>query len=636
MSSTIVTASFDREVTLAELRSRLGGLNLRHALSVITKLASRHLWFPDSPELARYANLLNLSILAKAIVLYASDDGRDLDLSDTANNDLRWLLMAVNSMQWFSRAEADADRYEALASFLMRQGYARNFLGDHPVATVGRSFWMFYEHISQATEHGIDVNAAMQSLAGVSVHHLWVLCAAIYAFYFIECSKEGGPWVFGASQFLDSPNAEGISAILTRVLRRIALTPHEVRQTYLTNPKYRHDGLPDEYWCSEFNILRDFPIIALGNDQYCCPFPILAWMRGTVGFYFDLVNHFAEIEKRNNKRNPNPLDNDMSRLLGDVFQEYVGEQLRSIPSLAPHVKPEFTYNVGRQELRTPDWIIDRCPDRPIFIECKARRPAVRLYARCSVADRDKEIKAVIARAIKQCCVFVTNLRNGQVTVSTASPRKCIFALVLYESFPFHAFPNTRKAIDRLVTALAPEWPSLRVDVTFVPLSVQELEFALLIEQERGILIEDQLEAYAAYRESAPFMVDYGGRPRFSLHFGDFINDRWASGLATKNQLLLRTWERFSAFLFQELSSESITDYHSRSRERWIKEAAYFRWVNGGRKEGTHLSDWFASVQEYEELEKALGMPPYRHTRMRQYDAISERFTGLGPIHQEGG
>ena len=233
MSSTIVTASFDREVTLAELRARLGSLNLRHALSIVTRLSSRRLWFPDSPGFARYANLLNLSILAKAIVLYASEDGQDLDLSDTENNDLQWLLMAVNSMQWHSRAEADADRYEALTSFMMRQGYARNFLGDHSVATVGRSFWMFYEHIPQANERNLDINAAMQIVAGVSVHDLWVLCGAIYAFYFMECSKDGGPWAFSADDFVDSPR--NVAALLTRVLRTIARSPEEVRQIYLTN-----------------------------------------------------------------------------------------------------------------------------------------------------------------------------------------------------------------------------------------------------------------------------------------------------------------------------------------------------------------------------------------------------------------
>ena len=27
------------------------------------------------------------------------------------------------------------------------------------------------------------------------------------------------------------------------------------------------------------------------------------------------------------------------------------------------------------------------------------------------------------------------------------------------------------------------------------------------------------------------------------------------------------------------------------------------------------------------------MPPYRHTRMKQYDDIPEGFAGLGPVHK---
>jgi hypothetical protein len=629
MAGTLITASFDREVTLAEVRARLSEINLRHALSVLTKLSSRHLWFPDSPELARYTNLVNLSLLAKATVLYASDTGRGLDLSDTSSNDLRWLLMAVNSMQWFSRTEVDRDRYEAITSFLMRQGYARNFLGDHPVATIGRPFLMFYEHLSRSRNDGIDVDAAMTSAMGVTCHDLWVLAAAIYAFYFIECAKEKGPWVFSADGFVDAAQSGNVTARLKKVLAQIARTPEELRRIYSADQKYRHDGLPDEYWCSEFNILRDYPIITLGPDQYCCPFPVFAWMRGTIGYYFDLANHCADLERKHNPRNPNPLDNDMSRLLGDVFQEYVGEQLRSLPALAPHLHSEFVYAVGKQELRTPDWIIDRQPTRPVFIECKARRPALPLQTRCNSLDREKEIRAVVARAIGQLCVFLRNLRANHVpALINVSGEKCIYALVLYESFPFHALPRVRQAINDAALALAPEWAQLRADVTFVPLSVQELEFALRIEQEKKILIEDQLAAYARYRESAPFMVDWHGAPRFSQHFGDFVNDKWGSELKSQNRLLVETWKHFGAFLVQHLYGENWGDYKSRCRHHWIKEAAYFRWLNAGRPDGTHLSDWFASVEEFEALEAALEMPPYQYARLKEHYQMKEGFSGL--------
>ena len=557
MTNIVVTTSFDGEVTPAEVRARLSEINLHHALNVITKLSSQYLRSPDSPELARYANPLSLSLLAKAIVLNASENGRELDLSDKETNDIRWLLLALKSMHWHSRTDAAIDPDEALTSSLMREAYARIFLDEHPFTTVGRSFSMFHEHISLANKRNIDVNAAMQAVAGVSVHDLWVLCAAIYIFYFMECAKENGPWTFTADDFVDSPKAADVTAALRRVLQTIARTPDEIRQMYLGNGKYRHDDLPDEYWSSEFNILRDVPIVALGNGQYCCPFPLFAWARGSIGYYFDLVNYFGEIEKETNKTNRNPLDNKMSGLLGDVFQEYVGEQLHSLPALASHLRSEFAYTVGKRKLDSPDWIVDRLPDRPVFFECKARRPTLLLQSRCSPADREQEIRRVIARAISQLCEFMENLRAGYVPVlRNIKATKCIYALVLYESFPFHALPKTRQEIDRVAAELAPCWASLRADVSFVPLSVRELEFAIRIEQERNVPIEDQFTAYALYRNSAPFEENEKGYPRFAQHFGDYANERWACGIGRHNQMQVSTATRFLEFLRQELFAES--------------------------------------------------------------------------------
>jgi hypothetical protein len=99
------------------------------------------------------------------------------------------------------------------------------------------------------------------------------------------------------------------------------------------------------------------------------------------------------------------------------------------------------------------------------------------------------------------------------------------------------------------------------------------------------------------------------RPRnsdWTQPFGDYVNKHWASGLGMHNQTQVRTAERFLAFLFQELSSECTADYRNRARDRWIKEAAYFRWLNGGQQDGTHFVDWFASVHEYDALETTMG------------------------------
>jgi hypothetical protein len=459
-------------------------------------------------------------------------------------------------MRWHGRIDAATDREEAWTSSQMREAYARLFLNDDPLSSVGRAFSMFYERLSPTNHRGIDVDSIMQSVAGISVHDLWVLCAAIYCFCYEECARDIGAWTFSPGNFVSSPKSAAVTASLRRVLQRIARTPSEIREIYLSSKKFHDDRLPAEYWSSEFNVLRDFPIIALGNDEYCCPFPFFAWARGSVGHYFDLANHFAEIEERTNRKNPNPFDNDMSRLLGEVFQEYVGEELRSLPALAPHLRPEFTYTVGKDKYQTLDWIITRFPGRPIFLECKARRPTLALQTRCSSADREKEIRSVVARSIKQLCVFIENLRDGHVPGLDSKTTGCIFALVLYESFPFHALPNVRETVDRIACELAPNWASLRADVSFVPMSVQELEFAIQIEEMRRIPIEEQLTVYADYRDSAPFVVNHSGRPRFAQHFGDYANEHFANGLGMHNKRQLERAERFLEFMRRELFPET--------------------------------------------------------------------------------
>ena len=265
MTNTVVTTSFNRVVQLQEIKDRLAEIDTRSALGVVTKVASRQLWLPESPDVAAYVNLVNLSHLAKGVVLYCAENGRQMSLSSDEQGDLRWLLTAINSMQWYSREEIEADTDEAIISFLMRQTYVRNFVGDHPVAALGRAFAMFHELLARVNAGRVDIDAAMNAVAGVDCKDLWVFCSAVHFFYFLECARADGPWIFSPDFFQDSPKRAQLSATLRRVLTRIAKTPDEIRNLYNGN-KYHDPALPDEYWLSEFNVLRDFPVVRIGDD----------------------------------------------------------------------------------------------------------------------------------------------------------------------------------------------------------------------------------------------------------------------------------------------------------------------------------------------------------------------------------
>jgi hypothetical protein len=622
MANLLVTDSFNRTVRLGEVRDRLAQIDIRDALAHVTKLASRQLWFPETQQVASKINLINLSLLAKAVVLYASPNGRPLDLSNTESNDLVWLLKALNSMQWWSRTEIEQNHAPTLISGLMRQAYVRNFVGDHPVNVIARAYTMFYERLPQASAHRVDLDAALQQTVGVSRRDLWILCSAIYVFYFLECAKEDGPWMIRPDFFVDAPERHELERVLRTTLASVSRTPQEIRDLYQQNAKYHSDRLPEEYWLSEFNVLRDFPIIKLGDDQYCCPFPVFAWMRGSVGYYFDLVTHFAEIERRNNRRNPNPFDNVMGQVLGDMFQDYVGLHLAELAEARHHLLAEYEYQSSGETLRSPDWLLRRVPGLPVLFECKARRPSLAMQTRCNETDREAEVRSVLSRALGQLTVFLNNAEAGRTApFEFGGGARCVYALVLYDSFPFHALPDIRNQIERLAVAIDPDWTRFRDRVLFVPLSIQELELACLVEQRRGVLLEDQLRDYARYRGSAPRLRNNV----LARHFYEYAIERWPLGGEAITRLCRAKWDSYCDMMYRTLYGEELADHEARRRTRWIAEAAYFRWLNAASRHGHDVEDWLEAERLFEELTARFGMPPYQEKSLRSLHEIRNKF-----------
>ena len=557
------------------------------------------------------------------MVLYASPTGRAFDTSDSDSNDLKWLLKAINSLRWYPRSEYDQDIDSTIISSLMRQAYVRFSVAEHPAPAMARAFAMFHDRIAEATEYTDDLDAALRQSIGLSRSDLWTFCFAIYMFYSIECVKDGGAWVITPSFFTNSPKRTDLKLTLQRALAAIAKTPDELRSTYRTNRKYHNPELPEEYWPSEFNILRDFPILDLGNDKYCCPFPVFAWIRGGIGYYFDLVTHYADIERKTNPKNRNPFDNKMGAILGDVFQDYVGLQLKSLAAAKQYVQPEFKYRVGKDTLDTPDWLLDRIPHLPVLFECKARRPTLGMQTRCTRSDRESEVKGEISRALAQLCIFLRNAQASHTSPFTFGPDdKCVYALVLYDSFPYHALPTIRNIIDSLAQTKNSDWMRYKGQVYFVPLSIQEMELACLIEQRKGQLIEHQFVEYADYRNNAKARVGN----QLAQNFFEFALTKWDVGDELMVGISNDYWDKFCEMMFQTIFGESLEDYERSQRERWIAEAAYYFWKNSGEREGNDLSNWLNAEKQFEELSLETGMPPYQELRLRPHMAIQRRFT----------
>lgn len=193
--------------------------------------------------------------------------------------------------------------------------------------------------------------------------------------------------------------------------------------------------------------------------------------------------------------------------------------------------------------------------------------------------------------------------------------------MMHDPFPFHALPDLARRIDDIASAEIAEWTQMRSRVIFVPMSVRELETAVGLERFRGIAIERQLFDYSQYRSSIEvrFTIE-DGTIRFPQHLEEFLQVRFNDSKRIENPLVQSGWNRFSDFVMNHMYDESCSDYENQMRRTWIEENAYFRWVHEGRHHGHHLRHWDEAEQEYDQLEKEYGEPPWAVARLSRYRA----------------
>jgi len=587
-----LTLSFDRAVPPDELRSVVEQINLREGLEFVTKWSARAYREPND-ELISAVNPLNLSLLAKAFALWGNPEGRPIRRTDEADTDERlWLIKASNSLPWHSRRSVVDDYRNTMISYFIRQAHMIVATDDPLDANVARTYAMFHDIIGRGGFPVLNPSAELEALSGVTAEDLWVLTMAIFSFYVSYGHVDPRVWIFRPDFVQDSPRAGEINAVLRRVLERVARTPEELRVLYNATPsKYRDTTGVEGYWISEFNILRDFPIIRLSEDEYCAPFPPFAFVRGSAGFYFDILDEYARRERENNPRNPNPYDNAMNRTLGGVFQAYVGDHLKLLPGADESLLAEFRYGKKGNSGDTPDWILARPERIPVFFECKARRPTLGLQCYAREQDIDEEITRVVARALAQFTEFISRADAGIEKIAKYGklPRY-IYTLVLYEPFAFHALREIRERIEEEAIRLDPRWNTIRGRVLFVPMWIRELETAVGLELERGISIEEQLERYATYRMTAE--VDQSGPlPVFPRHLEEFLQEQWNNSRRIVNPLCQAYWDAFCSVAYERIFDENLDAYEAKAKHRATEKIAYRLWVERGRPLWDADTDW---------------------------------------------
>lgn len=609
MTDALLAASLNRTVGIDELQNRSSEINFFHAMQVITQLSCHHHWIPDTAEARSLINSVNLSFLAKAFVLWATPNGRPMRITHDATSEEMWFLQAANSLPWYSRDDVANNQDATMVAYLVRQAYLIYILNDPVDGLIVRNFIMFHELVNEVDVPVKNIAEEYKNVVGLALDDVWVILYSVYAYYFLLAKQDARKWVMKPLFYSDTQRDDHFNHALAELLARTARNQDEFRHIYNTSPKYRDASGRVGGWVTEFNVLRDYPFVRLDCDRYCSPFPQFVIRRAFPGFYYDLLEDFARRERE--KGNSQPYRNDIRKTFQLLFQRYVGLQLEQLPGSAEFLSPEFSYGRKGQKADSPDWILARPDKLPVFIECKARQPALAWQSGGTPEQIDQDIRQTVTYALEQITKFLQRV-DAKVagTERYQGVDRIIYALVMHDPFPFHALPNLAGRIEEIASADIVGWADLRHRVLFVPMSIRELETAVGLEISQSVSFEDQLFEYFEYRAGVQtrFVVEEG-TIRFPRHLEEYLQEKYHNSCRIENPLIQAGWNRFSDFVSQHMYGESCSDIDKQMRIQWIENNAYFRWVAEGRKHGHDVRHWHDAEGEYARLEQEGGETP---------------------------
>lgn len=581
--------SLNREVSVEELRERVALVNVNAGLRYTTVVSSA-LLRGKLDDWAGRANSFNIPLLAKAFVLWGTlDEGAPL----TEDEGL-WLLKAINSLPWYSRIAAEFDTDDSVLGMIIRQGFQRYYYDDPLDARIARTWMMFHELVADGEVDVPDPSGEMKALLGMSAEDLWVVGFMLWTFHVSVTGSDGRKWIIASENFVaDGPRQEEMNELVRRVMDTVALTPAELRERYDgADSKYRDANNREGYWSSEFNILRDFPVVKLGDDRFCSPYPVFALTRTIDGFFYDLLSEFARRKEESGARG-NIYDNEMNTTFGTLFERYVGVQLRQLAGEDSSLRGEFEYGPKRQPKLSTDWILSRPGRMTVLFECKAREAILDVQRYATREQLRAEIGKAIGKAGRQLARFIRAIDNGERGLEAYEGHsEFICVVVLLAPFPFHMIRDIRLEIEHVITQMESAWSELRDRIHFVPMSVRELETAVAAELTTGTPIEDQLKSYAEYREQIERLEGFNenGSPVFPRHLEEFIQENYGDNSRIPNPLCTAKWDAFCGYCQQRIFDEDIS-IADRELFQETQQLAFQLWTERGRPLWDADRDW---------------------------------------------
>jgi hypothetical protein len=166
-----------------------------------------------------------------------------------------------------------------------------------------------------------------------------------------------------------------------------------------------------------YNPLRGRPLLTGFGTDYLCPMPQLAWAKATPwGVYFTGLDHFGPV---------------FASDLGNLFEQYVGRQLRLLPGA--HVLPEITYGPKSARRKTVDWIVV-LPEVVLLVEVKSAIPTEPV--RLGTPDAADAIVGKLGKAVEQIDITAQLIADQDPVVAAVPEGRPVLGLVVTLE-PFH-------------------------------------------------------------------------------------------------------------------------------------------------------------------------------------------------------
>lgn len=277
-------------------------------------------------------------------------------------------------------------------------------------------------------------------------------------------------------------------------LRHITRSLPELRATTLEHQSY------DEAWMYAWNPLYETPLIAIDPyhpERTVCPLPSLVLRRVSEGLFYDING-----------------DDGFQNAYGNAFQAYVGYVLETLCPAPFAVAPEQSYRVGKNLKHGIDWILQD-DQATVFIECKTKR--LRHDAKFGAGDEQlRSDLDTMARAVTQ---LYKNILDAQAGYTAWKPTgQPIFPLIVTLEDWWLFTPSIHRRLSDLIDERFEDAgleKTLLADMPFTIASINELEIALTVIAEDGILPFFEAKTNAENREWAvsPFTShNYPQRP----------------------------------------------------------------------------------------------------------------------------